>query len=170
MVYRPELLDALEQIGGSPLDVEVWRHMFNGLDPSRPNFRGARWNPRGVSAIYTSTTRETALSEAAYAISVQPVAPSTTRQLHRLHVTLSGVIDLSERALLAEFGVTEAELGSVNYSQCQDIGGAAQWLGHDGILVPSARTNVGNNLVIFPDNLDIDAVFEVVATEAISDG
>jgi RES domain-containing protein len=41
------------------------------------------------------------------------------------------------------------------------------WLGHDGLLVPSARRESGKNLVIFRQNLSAD-MFEVTDEEGIA--
>jgi RES domain-containing protein len=166
MVYEPSLLDKLEEVGGASLDSIVWRHMFNGLDPARANTRGARWNPPGVAAIYTSLQRETALAEAEYAIASQPVRPSTGRQLYQVRVTVTKVIDLSDRDLLAEVNVGEEQLVAVSQDACRTVGGAVHWLGYDGLVVPLARTN----LVLYADRLDVDAAFEVLAREDIGEG
>lgn len=165
MVYEPVLLDQLEAVGGLAFDGIVWRHMFSNLVPARTNTRGARWNPPGVSTIYTSLERETALAEAEYAIASQPIRTRASRQLYQVHVTLSNVIHLTDRALLARVGIDETELGAVDHSACQTVGGAAYWLGYDGLLVPSARLSTGVNLVLYADRTDVDSAFEIVHRE-----
>lgn len=165
---RPEVLDAIETAGFREFEAEVWRHMFNRLDPARANTRGARWNPRGVSAIYTSLERETALAEAEYAISVQPLRPSVSRQMHRIKVTLDNLVDLSDLGTLGQLGINSDVLSATNYLPSQEVGEAAQWMGADGLLVPSARA-IGQNLVLFVDRLDIDARFDVIQTEVLQD-
>ena len=167
MVYEPELLDELEDVGGKSLELVVWRHMFNNIDPARANTRGARWNPPGVAAIYTSLERETAISEADYAIASQPVRPSASRQLHQVRVTVAKAIDLTGRGLLARMGVDGNELTAVDQNACRTVGGAAHWLGYDALLVPSARA-VGTNLVIYSDRLEVDSAFEIVESEDLS--
>ncbi|HUP17553.1 MAG TPA: RES family NAD+ phosphorylase [Acidimicrobiia bacterium] len=139
--------------------------MFNGLDPARANTRGARWNPPGVAAIYTSLDRDTAIAEADYAIARQPFRPHVTRQLYQIRLALLTVVDLSDAALLGDVGVFAEELASPNHAACQSVGGACHWLGADGILVPSARTNIGTNLVVYADRMDIDAPFAAVDRE-----
>ena len=37
------------------------------------NTRGARWNPPGLAAIYTSEERDTAIAEGQHAIDMQPL-------------------------------------------------------------------------------------------------
>lgn len=53
-IHDPALLDQIEQLGTRTFDGHVWRHMFNDFPPELVNTRGARWNPAGTSAIYTS--------------------------------------------------------------------------------------------------------------------
>jgi hypothetical protein len=49
---------------------------------------------------------------------------------------------------------------------CRQIGGSAHWLEHDGLLLPSARSN-NTNLVIFPATRSPDARFEILNTEPL---
>jgi len=165
VVYDPSLLDRIEALGHRPFEGIAWRHMFNDLDPARANTRGARWNPPGIAAIYTSLDRDTAIAEADFVIASQPYRPHVTRQLYQIRLALSAVVDLSERAVLGDFGVTPALLASPDHSPCQNVGGACHWLGADGILVPSARLQAGTNLVVYVDRMDIDAPFAAVDRE-----
>ena len=163
-VYDPEFLDQIEALEPAPFDDGVWRHMFNEYNPTRPNTRGARWNPPDVAAIYTSLDRPTAIAEADYAIAIQPIRPRVSRQVYEVRVTLDAVVDLSDRSTLAALGVGEEELTSSSHTSCQAIGGATHWLGRDGLLVPSARAP-GTNLVVFADRMNIDAAFEILSRE-----
>jgi hypothetical protein len=69
MIYEPQFLDFLQEQEGGNWDGEVFRHMFADYPPHRENTGGARWNPSGVAAIYTSLKRATALAESEYQIS-----------------------------------------------------------------------------------------------------
>jgi hypothetical protein len=51
---------------------------------------------------------------------------------------------------------------------CQRIGGAVEHLGHDGLLVPSAR-HPASNLVIYPNQQTGDYGFVVLSEEIISE-
>jgi RES domain-containing protein len=128
---------------------------------------GARWNEPNFAAIYTSCERETALAEAEYYISLQPVRPRAKRTLFTIHVSLSKVIDLTSAGLLAQLGITDDILASIDHAPCRTIGGAVNWLGHAGLLVPSARRRGGTNLVIYQQDLSTDS-FEVTAEEEIA--
>src|ERR1041385_1337531 len=113
--------------------------MFGEYPPERENQRGARWNPPETPAIYASLTRDVALAEANFQISLQNPRPTTRRTVYRISVALASVIDLSDRVRLANLGISEGELTSLDHRVCQSVGGAIEWLGNDGLLVPSAR-------------------------------
>jgi RES domain-containing protein len=81
--YPPELLDRLQALTPAPWSGQVFRHMFGSYPPDAENTRGARWNPPGVAAIYTSLTREGALAEAESPDS-RPADPAP-RSAHHLH-------------------------------------------------------------------------------------
>jgi len=49
---------------------------------------------------------------------------------------------------------------------CRRLGGAADSLTHDGLLLPSARST-NTNLVIFPTNRASDARFEILHAEPV---
>lgn len=142
--------------------------MFANYPPDRVNSWGARWNPEGVSAIYTSLDRDTALAEAEHQIASQPIPPKTRRTIYRVRARLRSVLDLANSELLSRLGITAVRLGeSESLEACQRVGAAASWLGRDGILVPSARRATGVNLVIFPSNQDVDSEFTVLETVPI---
>ena len=169
MVFDRETIQALEQFTPAPWEGVVFRHMFANFPPERENVRGARWNPPQIPAIYTSLVRATALAEADYYIAMQPIMPSARRIVYRIKVTLTSVLDLSDPLTLSRLGLDEESLASIDHSACQGVGGAVEWLEHDGILVPSARTE-GVNLVIFPNRKKPDYLFEVLDSEELPAG
>jgi len=165
--YEQALLD---KIGGSPVvkwEGEVFRHMLGDWPPERENVRGARWNPPQVAAIYASLERDVALAEAQYYIDLQPVPPQSRRVLYRVSVRLSKVVDLRKLDELRRYGISAADLGTLEHQKCQPVGGAIAHLGFDGLLVPSARAK-GANLVIYPSGQDASYRFEKVDYEVIA--
>jgi RES domain-containing protein len=143
--------------------------MFGDNPPDRENVRGARWNPPQIPTIYTSLERHVAIAEGDYAISVQPRRPTAERRLYPIHVRLMSVIDLRDRPLLRELGIGEPELAGLDHTACRQLGGAVEWLQHDGLLVPSARAP-GANLVIFMANMtDPSSRFEPGPAEILAD-
>jgi RES domain-containing protein len=166
LVYDEDLLHRLEDAPKGSRAGDAFRHMFADNSPLLANTGGSRWNPRDVAAIYASLDRDTALAEANHRISLEPFRPRAKRTLYRLHFELGNVLDLSSRKLLATVGVGDAELVELNFSACQIVGGAVAWLGHDGMIVPSARHS-GVNLVVFPTLMSPDATLDVIDSEDI---
>lgn len=172
--YDPTLLDALEGLPATAWQGRVWRHMFNDYTPDRVNTSGARWNPPGVGAIYTSLERATALAEGQHAIDVQPRRTYAKRVMYEVEVSVTDVVDLTTPAALAAVGLTlddvhaDLNVRADVQSPCQRVGGAAAWLERGGLLVPSARAS-GGNLVILVGTLGLDDDLEVVAQEVIED-
>jgi len=167
MIYPPEMLDILQTAAVSGWDGTVYRHMFGSQHPARANMDGARWNEPNLAAIYTSCERETALAEAEYYISLQPLKPKAKRTIFTIHVALKNVIDLTRSDLLNQLGVTDDVLSGIDHAACRTVGSAVNWLGHQGLLVPSARRRTGTNLVIFQQDFSTDS-FEIIAEEVIA--
>lgn len=168
-IHDPGLLDALEALGASAYEGVVWRHMFNEHPPELANTGGARWNPAGIAAVYTSEASQTALEEAQRAIDIQPLRPKARRRvLYELRVQLSQVVDLTGGRHLA-VGLTNDDLTSDDFTHCQTVGAAVAWLGYDGILVPSAR-HQGRNVVILIDALDPDTALERLHQSEVDEG
>jgi RES domain-containing protein len=140
--------------------------MFGDYPPDAENTRGARWNPQGVAAIYTSLTRDGALAEAEHQIAVQPIPPRARRTIYTLEVSLASVLDLTDGELLQDLGIGPAELTADDMIACRQLG-AVHWLERDGLLLPSARSPC-TNLVIFPANRPADARFDIIAAEPVN--
>jgi len=167
MIYRPEMLDLLQSAAVSEWNGTVYRHTFGSQPPARANTGGARWNEPSLAAIYTSCERETALAEAEYYIGLQPLRPQAKRTLFTIHVSLRKVIDLTAGDLLALLGITDDVLAAIDHAPCRTVGAAVNWLGYNGLLVPSARRLGGTNLVIYQQDLSTDS-FEVTSDEEIA--
>lgn len=169
MIYSPQLLDCLQSVQPQPWEGQAFRHMFADYPPDQENTRGARWNPPDVAAIYTSLTREGAIAEADHQLAIQPIRPKVRRTIYRVQLNLKSVLDLTNKVLFNLLELESGNLGDNDLRACQQVGGAAAWLEHDGILVPSARSEA-NNLVIFPANRDPNAKFDVCSQESFPSG
>lgn len=166
-IHDPELLDAIERLGSESLDaVTVWRHMFNDNAPELSNTRGARWNPAGLGAIYTSELRDTAIAEGQHVIDSQPLRPKARRFVYQLRVSAAKALRIGYEDLAA-VGLDRSDLESSDFSSCQRVGAHAAFLGYDALIVPSARAD-GSNVVIFVNELAADAVFERLSSEEIT--
>lgn len=167
MIFAPDMLDILQTAVVSEWNGTVYRHMFGAHPPVRSNTTGARWNEPPLAAIYTSCERETALAEAEYYIGLQPLRPKARRMLYTIRVSLQNVIDLNSAGLLSRLGITDDILAAPDHTPCRHIAAAVGWLGHRGLLVPSARRVGGTNLVIYQQDPPPE-MFEIVAEEQIS--
>jgi RES domain-containing protein len=166
-IHDPDLLDAIERLGSEALDgITVWRHMFNDNPPELSNTRGARWNPAGLAAIYTSEQRETAIAEGQNAIDSQPLRPKARRVVYELRVSATKALRIRETDF-PSLGLDRSDLISPDFAACQRIGAHAAFLGYDALIVPSARID-GMNVVVFVNELAADSVFERIASEEIS--
>jgi len=152
VLHDPLLLDALEQFDSAPWQGTVYRHVLGSYPPDLANVRGARWNPPEVSALYVSREEETASAEGARVLEVQSVPPRVKRSIYELDVDLERVLDLTIGSRLTDVGLNNDDLRGDNFEACQRVGGAVAWIGHDGLLVPSARVAGGSNLVIYTSN------------------
>lgn len=165
-IHDPDLLDAIEGLGTETLkDVYVWRHMFNDNSPELSNTRGARWNPAGLAAIYTSLERDTAVAEGQHAIDSQPLRPKARRFVYQLKVSANKTLRITD-ADLSALGLDLDDLNSPDFSACQRVAAHAAFLEYDALIVPSARAD-GANIVIFVNELAADAIFERVGVEQI---
>jgi RES domain-containing protein len=165
--FDRDLLQALARISPSRWQGTVFRHMFANFPPERENTLGARWNPPEVPAIYTSLSRDGVLAEVEYQLSLEPLRPPARRTLYEIGVTLSSVLDISSPHVLSTLGLSHSDLAMTDHAKCQMIGGAVEYLEHDGLLVPSARVSKATNLVIYPNKQTEDYEFRVTAQEIL---
>ncbi|HET7475201.1 MAG TPA: RES family NAD+ phosphorylase [Dermatophilaceae bacterium] len=166
-IHDPQLLDAIEALGSEILDnVTVWRHMFNDHPPELSNTGGARWNPPGLAAIYTSQKRDTAIAEGQHAIDSQPLRPKARRYVYELRVSARKALRVTD-ANLPTLGLSVEDLTSSDFTACQLVGAHAAFLEYDALIVPSARAD-GSNVVIFLNELASDALFERVSHEQLA--
>lgn len=159
--FDPKLLDTLEELGTRPWNGVAWRQVFEGTPPTRPNQRGGRWNPLGVEALYCSLDADTAAAEIDYLISVQSVPIRKPRVTFKLEVSLSRLVDLSKESDLELVGAPITTIRSNGIDECRLVGAAIAWLGYEGVLVPSARSNT-SNLVVFLNNLEPDNSVDII--------
>ena len=159
---RPKvLLDAIEAETPTRLAGTVWRVVTDGFDPLRPARAGGRWDDGTFDVLYTSSERDGALAEAWFHVSRgQPVIPSKiSNRLHRIHVELDRVLDLSTPGKLAALGMNMANYGRLSYVQReqeypapQQIAEIAFFYEYEATIVPSARWPT-SNVVLLTENV-----------------
>jgi len=106
-----------------------------------------------------------ALAEISFRLSQQTPLPTKPIAVHRLRVTTRSTLRLNIGDL-PSLGVSPNQYQTVDYVQTQKVGAAAAFLGHDSLLVPSARWEC-DNLILFLDNHDIENKLEVLASEEV---
>jgi RES domain-containing protein len=162
----PDLLDALEAHQGVSFRGDVWRIVRDGRDVLQGYPSKARWDPGTFDVLYASLKREGALEEIHFHLSRQPVFPSKIRSiLHRIAVETRRTLRLADLSAVAALGVSVETFRSLDYSRTQEIADAADFLGFDGMLVPSARYPC-QNLVFFMDKFGPDD-FAVLESELV---
>lgn len=145
------LLDALEAHPGVAFAGDVWRIVRHDRDALQGHPSRARWDPGAFDVLDTSMAREGALEEIHFHLSRQPVFPSKLQSiLHRITVQTRRTLKLADIPTLAALGVPPDAFATLNYTRTQEIGDAAEFLGFDGIIAPSARWPC-RNLVFFTD-------------------
>lgn len=159
-LFDPRLLDALEGSTQVGWEGDVWRQVVGTTDPLRPNVLGGRWNPRGVEVLYCSLSRLGAETELRAVLDRQPVPVRRPRRTNRLSVGLSSVGNVAAPDFLTASGITRGDLVGPDWSTTQLVGRAADWLGIAGMIVPSAR-HEDRNLVILVNRLAADDSYEI---------
>jgi RES domain-containing protein len=160
--FDPRFLDAIERLGIRGWEGPVWRATVGDTPVLRTNTYGGRWNKQGSEAFYCSLAPEVAIAELDYLLGRQPVPVRAVRRVSRLHVLLGRVLDLSSDAAIESLGFAGRDLAlEDSYSAPQHIAAAAEWLGIAGLLVPSAR-HQGTNLVVLVKNLTPQDVLDVL--------
>lgn len=179
MSIRPRdgrLIDALDGRMGLQLDEVVWRVAREGRDPTECGSAGGRWDDTTFDVLYTSRTREGALAEMLFHLSRgQPLAPSQIRfSLHEVRIRLENALDLSRREALEELGLNMTAYGQMSYFErraeyprTQEIAEVAHFHGHDGLVVPSARSDA-SNVIVFCDRVGPDQL-EPLRTHGVVD-
>lgn len=153
------LLDALENIAPESFAGKAWRIVRDGRDPAQCSAAGGRWDDQTFYVLYTSFRADGAIAEMYFHLRRgQPVMPSRVRyRLFELRVTLSSCLRVASLAELSSIGLQTATYGQLSYAEreqeyprSQEIAEAAQFIGRDGIIVPSARSD-WPNIVVFCD-------------------
>ena len=163
------LLDSVEAAPYASVERGVWRVARDGRDPTQCSMSGGRWDDGTFDGLYTSTRADGALAEMYFHLSKgQPVFPSRVAyRLFELDVTLAACMVIPDLDALTSLGVKASTFGRLSYEdrqgeypRTQEVGEAAHFHGRDGLLVPSARSD-HLNLVVLCDVAGPAAVEEV---------
>lgn len=126
---------------------------------------GGRWNPPdSFATLYTATDIPTVDAEFDRQLALARLRPETVRprDLATIKVELHRVLDLRDPAVCTALGVSVEELLSDNLEIPRAIGEAAQHLGYEGVVSPSAAKESGVALAIFLTNRSPESLIEVL--------
>jgi RES domain-containing protein len=147
-LFDLDLLDAIEGSVEEDFEAMVWRQVVSGTDPLKTNSLGARWNPPGVEVLYCSLSARGAELELAALLDRQPRPVTRARYMHQLAVRLAKVARVTDSDAFTAAGVYRDSILGEDMTLSQRIGAAAEWLGLRGLIVPSARHDDGNLVII----------------------
>lgn len=167
MAMRPardqRLLDSLEAVPPEPFSDTAWRVVRDGRNPRQCSAVGGRWDnrwdDRTFDVLYTSSNADGAIAEMYFHLRRgQPVFPSQVHyRLFELSITLWCCLHFASLADIAALGLRSETFGQMSYAErkqeyprTQEIAEAAHFIGRDGLIVPSARSE-WPNIVVFCD-------------------
>lgn len=168
MVFQPDprIAETLARLPEGQYEGDVWKHTLPGQAPAAANTRGARWNPPDTPTVYVAVEQATAIAEGQFLVGLQPQAMKGTRRIHRGTVKLSRVLDLRDKETVQALGLSDADLRSNDHAACRRVGGTAEWLGIEALIVPSARSD-GANLVIFERRTGTEFDLQFIESEPV---
>ena len=157
----PDLLGHLEGYRQRPFEGVVSRVVWVDKSPVQgSNGARGRWNSPDCQfeVLNTSFAAEGASAEFEAFWSLFEQRPDRRALNWRLRVRLKRVVELNFEGL-EQLGIGQADYQSRNYSRTQEVSDGLNYLGYDGLIVPSARYDC-KNLIIFMQNLDEDCFIE----------
>jgi len=150
----------------------VWRfhnRRFEPTDPGGSRIYSGRYHraPNRFAvedtwpALYLAMAPETALAEVLRHMRPDLIYRLNEYRLSEIEVTFRAVLDCRDTATL---GVSQEKItNDFEFTVTQMLASAAIRQGAEAILVPSA-TDLGDNLVVFPDQLDASSNLTVVSS------
>ena len=160
------LLDALEKLPPRAFEGSAWRVVRDGRNALQCSAVGGRWDDRSFEVLYTSARADGAIAEMYFHVARgQPVIPSQVRyRLFELNAALSSCLRIASLTELSSLGLPTAAFGQLSYAErdqeyprTQEIAEAAHFIGRDGLVVPSARSE-WPNVIVFCDPAGPEAV------------
>lgn len=170
----PTLVERVDALPATVFAGECFRHLSPHRDPlsgQGARIQGGRWNPPdSFSALYLGLDRETVIDEFRRMARRNRLAPDAflPRTFYRYRVQLVNVLDLRDTDAAEAVGLAPSTLTDDDLTRCQQVGEAAQHLGREGVLAPSAAGN-GTVLAVFVDRLGAESVVDPEKAELWED-
>lgn len=160
--HDDRLLDLIGALEGQEYRGPMWRVVRTGRDVLDGSRGAGRWNTAEMSVLYGAAEADGALAEINFHISRgQSVFPSRIRHdLFELEIVARDTLVLADMDQLRRLGVDDSRYRELLYDRTQEIGAAAEFLGFDGLIVPSARWDC-RNIVLFLDTINLDDIRSV---------
>ena len=162
----PRLVTAVDELGPRRYAGTAYRHQAAGWNPlsgAGARSQGGRWNPpNSFATIYLALERRTAISEFNRMAARSGRRPQdfTPRRLYRFELRLRRLVDLRPPEARSAVDLSDADILGDDPAACQAVGEAAETLGREGIIAPSA-TGSGVVLAVFFDRLGPDAAITI---------
>ena len=156
--FELALLDALESRKRERFAAPVWRVTREGRDPVMPSPSNSRWCDGSFDVLYTALAPDGAIAEVHALLAMQPVLPSRIKSfLNCLEAEAGNMLVINDLRDVESLGISAASYRDRDYGETQTVAAAAQFLGYDGIIAPSARWNC-QNAIFFAGSIMPSAV------------
>ena len=149
----------------------MYRHYapaYGALSGEGARRLGGRWNPPdSFATLYTATDIPTVDAEFDRQLALARLRPESVRprDLATIRVELRRVLDLRDPSVRSALGVNAEELLSDDPAITRAIGEAAQHLGYEAVVSPSAGRDAGHVVVLFLTNRSPESLIEVVEVQ-----
>lgn len=165
-MFDPKILEFLQRANTESFAGTVFRATRKNLEPLASSTSGGRWmQPERNAILYTSRERHGAIAEITFHWGQSSPPISSTAMVYSIKVEIDRVIRIT-RDDFESLGIDPARYSEINYARTQEIGAAAAFLGIQALLVPCARADA-ENLVIISSEHGIDSKAEVTLTEEV---
>lgn len=125
---------------------------------------GGRWNPpESFSVIYTASSVEAVDAEFRRVLASASLFVVRPRVLAVIRLDLERVLDLRSEDVRRALGIRVEDIVGDDPSTPRAIGEAAQYLGYEAVVAPSA-TGIGDVVAVFLTNRAPESTIEVVDT------
>jgi RES domain-containing protein len=149
----------------------VYRHYapaYGALNGEGARRLGGRWNPPdSFATLYTASDIATVDAELDRQLALARLRPESVRprDLASVRIELRRVLDLREPTIRQALGVELEDLVADDPAITRAIGEAAQHLGYEAIVAPSAAGGPGHVVAVFLTNRSPESIIEVISVQ-----
>lgn len=170
-----DLVQRISDLGTTTWSGTTYRHTAPRRDPlsgTGARLNGGRWNPRGAfAAIYLAHPGAACIAELERMAELTNVSVADAlrvgRTLHTIEAHQVRVLDLTSQTSQSAIGLEVGDIADDDHTACQAIGQAADFLGYQGVLAPSA-TGTGLVLAAYQAHLEPEQL-EVTSSQPLTE-